>query len=120
MPRKIRPAGMEGAFLETLDGQADAERVQAFRSRQDADLARLGIAHGLSRRRNSRWDGGNVAHDSGDDCEPDSKTPLSGSWRNAEGDRLEDYGVDEDVDLEHEDDVPLGRLLEKKRNTTSS
>jgi palmitoyltransferase len=36
------------------------------------------------------------------------------SWQNAEGERLRDFGVDEDVEFYDEDDVPLARLI--KRN----
>lgn len=41
------------------------------------------------------------------------------AWRNSEGERLKDFGVDEDVEFydeqEDEDDVPLGELLARKR-----
>ncbi|KAJ5698700.1 hypothetical protein N7462_000705 [Penicillium macrosclerotiorum] len=36
------------------------------------------------------------------------------SWRNAEGERLRDFGVDEDVEFYDEDDIPLGILMEQK------
>ncbi|KAI4716203.1 zf-DHHC-domain-containing protein [Aureobasidium sp. EXF-10727] len=35
-------------------------------------------------------------------------------WRNSEGERLDDFGVDEDVEFYDEDDVPLGELLKRK------
>lgn len=42
------------------------------------------------------------------------------AWRNSEGERLKDFGVDEDVEFydeqeEEDDDVPLGELLARKR-----
>jgi len=37
------------------------------------------------------------------------------SWRNADGERLRDFGVDEDVEFYDEDDIPLGVLMEQRR-----
>jgi palmitoyltransferase len=40
------------------------------------------------------------------------------AWRNSEGERLKDFGVDEEVefyDEQEDDDVPLGELLARKR-----
>lgn len=36
-------------------------------------------------------------------------------WTNAEGDRLRDFGVDEDAEEEDDEDVPLGELLRRRR-----
>ena len=53
---------------------------------------------------------------------PNEDTPIASavageeSWRNSEGERLEDYGVDEVVDFYDEEEVPLGQLLEQKRS----
>lgn len=43
-------------------------------------------------------------------------------WRNSEGERLKDFGVDEEVEFydEQEDDVPLGELLARKREAASA
>jgi palmitoyltransferase len=35
------------------------------------------------------------------------------AWRNAEGERLDDFGVDEDVEFYDEEDVPLSVLRER-------
>ncbi|KAG9821548.1 zf-DHHC-domain-containing protein, partial [Aureobasidium melanogenum] len=35
-------------------------------------------------------------------------------WRNSEGERLNDFGVDEDVEFYDEDEVPLGELMKRK------
>ncbi|ORY19399.1 DHHC palmitoyltransferase-domain-containing protein [Clohesyomyces aquaticus] len=38
------------------------------------------------------------------------------SWRNSEGERLRDFGVDEDIEFyDEEDDVPLSELLARKK-----
>ncbi|KAF1995879.1 zf-DHHC-domain-containing protein [Amniculicola lignicola CBS 123094] len=43
-------------------------------------------------------------------------------WRNSEGERLRDFGVDEDVEFydEEEDDVPLSTLLARKREAAAA
>ena len=37
------------------------------------------------------------------------------SWRNSEGERLKDFGVDEDAEFYDEDDIPLAELLRRRR-----
>lgn len=36
-------------------------------------------------------------------------------WRNSEGDRLGDFGVEEEVEFYDEDDVPLAELLRRRK-----
>lgn len=38
-------------------------------------------------------------------------------WRNSEGERLADFGVDEDIEFYDEDDLPLAELLKRKKAT---
>lgn len=42
------------------------------------------------------------------------------AWRNSEGDRLDDFGVDEAVEFYDEDDIPLAELLSRRRVAGSS
>ena len=42
------------------------------------------------------------------------------AWRNSEGDRLNDFGVDEDVEFYDEDDVPLAKLLSRRNGRSSN
>jgi palmitoyltransferase len=40
----------------------------------------------------------------------------SGGWMNSQGDRLRDYGVDEEAEvLTDEDDIPLGELIRRRK-----
>jgi palmitoyltransferase len=66
-----------------------------------------------------------------DDSDADSSPSEGKGWRTAEGDRLRDFGVDEDVefydyryggdantdgvDEDDEDNIPLAKLLEKRK-----
>ena len=52
-----------------------------------------------------------------------SKRESVAAWRNSEGERLKDFGVDEDVefyDEQDDDDVPLSELLARKRAASTS
>lgn len=43
-------------------------------------------------------------------------------WRNSEGERLKDFGVDEDVEFydEQGDDLPLSQLLARKKERAAA
>ncbi|GAB7354354.1 hypothetical protein MBLNU459_g4862t1 [Dothideomycetes sp. NU459] len=41
------------------------------------------------------------------------------SWRNSEGERLGDFGVDEEVEFYDEDDVPLAELMRRRKQGTA-
>jgi palmitoyltransferase len=55
--------------------------------------------------------------DEGDDYESEVEEGIDGEegWTNAEGDRLRDFGVDEDAELVAEDEIPLGELLRRRK-----
>jgi palmitoyltransferase len=44
------------------------------------------------------------------------------AWRNSEGERLKDFGVDEDVEFydEQEDEVPLSVLIKRRQAAAAS
>ncbi|EFX04409.1 dhhc zinc finger membrane protein [Grosmannia clavigera kw1407] len=72
------------------------EELAAFKQRQAADFRRR--QHGVVAKA--------VVEEEGMDGRP--------GWTNADGDRLRDYGVDEEVDGD-EDDVPLSELLQRRK-----
>lgn len=37
------------------------------------------------------------------------------SWRNAEGERLADWGVDEDAEFYDEENIPLAELIQRRK-----
>lgn len=54
--------------------------------------------------------------DTGDDQKPELSTNEGEeSWRNSEGERLGDFGVDEDVEFYDEDEVPLAELMRRRK-----
>lgn len=115
--------------------------IAAFRARQEMDLRRRRGESGVIAELDGDQDlddleyeyidddcGSGEGYDEYDDqedgVEEDSSLPgkpyfeqgFDGEpgWTNAEGDRLRDYGVDEDAE-DSDDDVPLGELLRRRK-----
>ncbi len=117
--------------------------MESFRARQEADLARYEDADGeyVVRRRPFHEraqatldkeggvyesDGEEVLLiDDDDEVEPAGVSTSAGGqdaddageegWRNKEGERLADFGVDEVVDFYDGDDVPLAELVKRRK-----
>ncbi|PMD20802.1 zf-DHHC-domain-containing protein [Hyaloscypha hepaticicola] len=92
----------------------DVGDVEAFRRRQREDWSersRRTKAPLKDERDNT------TPVDEGDDYESEFEEGIDGEegWTNAEGDRLRDFGVDEDAELVAEDEIPLGELLRRRK-----
>lgn len=110
MPRAPRPLNSEDAFTHRHHDLTPEQEMQAFRQRQQTDLARR-------RPFRNRFD---VDTDEplGDDFLESGDEEVSGEegWADSGGNRLEDYGVEKDVEFydEYEDDVPIAELLRQR------
>ncbi|KAK1808944.1 Palmitoyltransferase [Friedmanniomyces endolithicus] len=141
----IDPDRMFRATRQPLPGDDAtlAMDMGSFRARQEADMARYEDADGeyVVRRRPFHEraqatldkEGGvyetdeeeALITDDDDEVEPAGAVPLAGGqnaddvgeegWRNKEGERLADFGVDEVVDFYDEDDVPLAELVKRRK-----
>ncbi|KAH8692120.1 putative palmitoyltransferase with autoacylation activity Pfa4 [Talaromyces proteolyticus] len=132
-PRALHP-GMDPFTMPHFESTSD--EIEAFRKRQEEDLTRRGLAGPDVRRRKKfherhelrRKNGQTIIEDDDDDEEEGEeveKVSNSGSydhididegeeaWRDSEGQRLGDYGVDEDIEFYDEDDVPLSVVRER-------
>lgn len=135
-----RRAGGEGPAFTYRDAQLGAEEtVKAFRARQaeDAVRRRKPFVQRLEAVRD-RWqeadgygygdgygegggEGGSEEDEDGESEEEEKDYGEDGEgeegWRNSEGERLKDFGVDEDVEFydEQEDDIPLSELLARRQ-----
>lgn len=116
--------------------------IEEFRKRQEADFTRYADAEGeyVVRRRpfherleaihksthNHAYDRDETAIETDDDDESDSEDSfLRGengkddggeeAWRNKEGERLADFGVDEVADFYDEDDLPLAEIIRRRK-----
>ena len=100
----------------------DVERVSAFRRRQQGDFDRLehGSSGTILRRRvdsvRNRYDNLHGSQQPGiDDAGQDKQR-----WRDSDGDRLDDFGVDENAEVFDEDNVPLAELIRKRQARSES
>ncbi|KAK5134368.1 hypothetical protein LTR08_006548 [Meristemomyces frigidus] len=132
MMRAVRTPLTGTGFTQQMD-------VAAFRARQAADIARYEDADGeyVVRRRpfHERLEAANLRADQrvyeiedrdeeasdadGDGSDETALHRVDGAgeegWRNKEGERLADFGVDEIADFYDEDDVPLAELIRRRK-----
>ncbi|KAG9233169.1 DHHC palmitoyltransferase-domain-containing protein [Amylocarpus encephaloides] len=115
---RTKPIPIPGPSMENFSFATIEEEKAAFKQRQEEDY---------SRRRNfykQEVDGPRVVElpeeeeeegdgDSGYDEEYEEGMDGEEGWTNAEGERLRDFGVDEEA--EDEDDIPLGELLRRRK-----
>jgi palmitoyltransferase len=105
MPRTAR-------ILEESERQygTQQEEVEAFKKRQQKDYERWRQA-----------DVPDIPDEDIDDYISEYEEGMDGDegWTNSDGDRLRDYGVDEDAETLAEEDVPLGELLRRRKAKSS-
>lgn len=112
--------------------------VEAFRKRQEADLARYETTQPYRRLPfHERYSAtameqpqSESAYEEDDELSDHDGEPVTDigekpslaedgdgeeAWRNSEGERLADFGVDEDADFYDEDEIPLAELIRKRR-----
>lgn len=95
--------------------------IEAFRKRQEEDQRRW-LQDGelaIRRRRpfHERYDPDADGLISLTDDESEAEEGEEG-WKNSEGERLRDFGVDEETEFYDEDDVPLAELLRRRKATS--
>ncbi|KAI9731507.1 MAG: Palmitoyltransferase [Cirrosporium novae-zelandiae] len=119
----------EDAFTRENDHLSEQERINAFRQRQGIDFERRTINGELVVRQKTfaqRYSQLGPVDGETDEEEDTIHSDSSSSegeegWRTADGERLRDFGVDEEVDFydEHdvipdEDDIPLAELMRRR------
>ena len=132
--RFTKPVDPSSAFTQSMD-------PVDFRKRQEADLLRQSLnafasdvsvkrrqpfhlrygEHGMQGRYSDGYE--SVRPDNPDDLDEDDDSVASEGeegWRNSEGERLADFGVEEDLEFYDEDDVPLAELVKAKRDQRAS
>ncbi|KAJ9646608.1 Palmitoyltransferase [Coniosporium tulheliwenetii] len=120
IPRVRRQFNPEEAFIHK-EGYVDTyDEVEAFRQRQQEDLQRWKRPpNEVQRRRpfHERLEKSVAAEVEDGYSSPDEQDGAPGeeAWRNSEGERLADFGVEEDVDFYDEDEVPLADLLRRRK-----
>lgn len=121
------------------DGFTKSWEIDEFRKRQAADIARYEDADGeyvvrrrpfherleQATRQNDDAYADDVAIETDNESSEEEENTRGRSqnredegeeaWRNKEGERLADFGVDEVADFYDEDDVPLAELLRRRQ-----
>lgn len=98
--------------------------TQAFRERQRRDYLRFSSNNGdpeLKHRVSATRFSGSLSDESDNDGDESyaEDIPQVGvnEWRDQDGDRPDDFGVDEDVEYMDDDDLPLSEVLKRQRET---
>ena len=118
IPRMRRYPEMGDAFTHHEDQTSKEDFIGSFRRRQQEDFRRFQSSQSQFYRRKPFHDRYNIKEEDAEDV-PDSGSGGSNAgeegWRNSEGDRLGDFGVEEEVEFYDEDDVPLAELLRRRK-----
>ena len=122
MPRFHNRPPLEQPFVYDEDLSTSQHNTASFRRRQLEDIKRYDEgATSLFRRRpfHERYmDEGRDESFASHSAEPDDWEKGEEVWRDSEGDRLDDFGVDEKAEFHDEDDIPLAELLRKRHAST--
>jgi palmitoyltransferase len=136
--RRNERAAVGEAFTYRDAGLNDGDAIKAFKARQAEDVVRRRRPFNEQMEEVERdGDGlqdedqfvyGDDASDAEEEEEMYEKKYANGemegeaAWRNSEGERLKDFGVDEDVEFydEQEDDIPLSELIARRRAASVS
>ena len=99
----------------------DSDRIREFQERQEQDLKRRqGIDRAYRRQPFHQRFGDAVGEKDHDETMTVPETEIGEeAWRNSEGERLDDFGLDEDAEFYDEDSIPLSEILRRKRETQS-
>ncbi len=117
MPRLDKPLN-GSAFVHADVGLSPDEEIVAFRQRQQADFEQRADYYGIQRRKpfHQRYDEASHTPVENDYLDPDEGTNSGEEgWQDSEGNRLKDYGVDEDVEFYDEDNIPIAELLRRRK-----
>ena len=115
MPRVDRTKASQKAFTYNHENLSPEEEIQAFRTRQSQDIAMRQAQNGRLRRRpfHARYEA--------DAKLADTPAPMADSdsgeegWKDYDGNRLADFGLDEDAEFYDEDEIPLAELMRRRK-----
>ena len=125
MPRQIRNIDSQHAFTYSDDVTSAQDHVQAFKQRQQIDYRRFTEGHRVFARRTpfrERYEDQTLGRSEMNQATSSNSSRTAGeeAWMNAEGERLQDFGVDEDAEFyDGEDEIPLSQLLLHRRHAAA-
>lgn len=120
MPRFQSLRDPNEAFTYPNTPLSNYDEIEAFRARQQNDIDRRQNQPELRHRkpfhervRNSTDD---VTHNDGmENNTPSGSDSGEEGWQDSGGNRLKDYGVDEEIEFYDEDDIPISELLLRRK-----
>jgi palmitoyltransferase len=120
MPRRVRTFDPNNAFLHDEGRAQGLTEMDAFRLRQMEDIKRFQGQENTIRRRQTfhkRYETSTSEEDIKQFPDKDLTADEEGeeAWRNAEGDRLADFGVDEEAEFYDDEDIPLAELMRRRK-----
>jgi palmitoyltransferase len=129
--RRNATAVNTGAFVYKNSELDDKDTLAAFKVRQaeDAVRRRRPFVEQREDKAVERDEDEYVYGDDASDAEEDifekkkyGDAEGEAAWRNSEGERLKDFGVDEDVEFydEQDDDIPLSELMARRQAASAS
>jgi len=116
MPRTERASiSGEGPFTNQNQDLTPAEEIMEFKRRQQADFESRAEHYDVKRRRpfHERFEQGVLV--AGEDDNQEAGDSGEEGWQDTGGNRLKDFGVDEDVEFYDEDDIPIAELLRRRK-----
>ena len=118
MPRVLRFNDAEEAFTQQHEDLSPEQELRMFKERQQADFLRREMQDGVLRRKpfGDRFDRETDSPLEQDYLEED-EDDASGEegWQDSDGNRLRDFGVEEDLEFYDEDDIPVAELLRRRQ-----
>ena len=122
MPRSNKRPPSEKPFVYNEDLPMIQNSVDAFRRRQQEDLKRYdgGATPSVPRQSLHERYRNRAYEDKSLNFQPvESNHSRSGQegWKDSEGDRLDDFGVDEDAEFYDQDDIPLADLIRRRNKS---
>ena len=122
MPRSHKRPPSEKPFVYNEDLPMIQNSVDAFQRRQQEDLKRYdrGAPPSVPRRSLHERYRNRVYEDKSSNFQPIESNHFRGGeegWQDSEGDRLDDFGVDEDADFYDQDDIPLADLIRRRNKS---
>lgn len=114
MPAVSRTHEAMDMFARQHENLSEQDEMEAFKKRQEADWKRQ--SQNFAHRKKTFHERYNLESYQ---CEGDSLADEHGDsgeegWQDSGGNRLKDYGVDEDIEFYDEDDIPLAELLRRR------
>ncbi|KAL3449069.1 DHHC palmitoyltransferase-domain-containing protein [Aspergillus insuetus] len=115
IPLPSRGEAISAAFAPGATGDFE---IDAFNRRKAEDMKRQRNSIEVQRRKpfHVRFDDSLSTSSSEDgDYSDNGSDDGEESWKNSEGERLRDFGVDEEVEFYDEEDIPLAILIQQRR-----